>query len=878
MARGLNALLALLLVLSLSPSAVARAAPSPVQLEARARTAIQAKNYPRAIKLLRQLVKKAKTAARVKLLGDVYSWAKRNAEAIATYRQYVKLAPKDDKAHLKLGLLLSWSKDKKDLLEAIKIFTHHITWQPQNPELRLRRARVRYWAGQRDAAIGDYEAYLKAKPSDAKAKAELANVLTEATDLRQVKRGVALLDDYLKANPNDADTWLRRARAHIRLGDIKSSLEDFAHYVELRPTDEKVRTEMANSLSRVRDGKALAIALSVYNDRITKNPDDKFALLQRCRVLTLLGKTKQAVKDGRAYVALAGRTMKAMLQVAMILSWSRDKASLALALRLLDAYLAQNPGDAKVLLHKARVMSWYGDLGASIRTYQSYLSKQSDDKAMLELSNVLTWDGRRSSLSQAVLYLGRYLKRHPLDHSVRGKRGQLLYRLGRYKEAIMDLKSFMKENPNDGPMCLLLGRALAESGRLQKANEVLEVLLSKKNSVEAELLRAQVQRLRGEHSRAESTLTKLLERTAKRPKLNRQVRIELANLYALTGRRVAAYEMANKLVDEQPKDVAGRQLRKRLESQTEPHVGTNFFAYSDTQENVLFKIGLEGEVYAHPRLSFFVDGSLWRISHVAESLWTQRVDFGIKVRPTTNLEIVGALGPRTYQVYSAELGARIGAVLRPVSWLEAGVQYLYDDLYQIFYQPGSLSARARGHSGVASLRLLLPYRIIGSTQVVLRSVDPENTVVDVSGSVVVPLFSIFSGGYYGRWLAWDQSNPSFWSPSAFNLHNLLVRAQKDIKSVGLSLAAQVAAGIAAERVENIGETGVTFAGSARVDLSYHPVKWIDIRASVDMGFWPRLRTLGLSGGTASPDGQSLRVKTSDSFMWIAPTASVTLRL
>ena len=52
MARGLNALLALLLVLSLSPSAVARAAPSPVQLEARARTAIQAKNYPRAIKLL----------------------------------------------------------------------------------------------------------------------------------------------------------------------------------------------------------------------------------------------------------------------------------------------------------------------------------------------------------------------------------------------------------------------------------------------------------------------------------------------------------------------------------------------------------------------------------------------------------------------------------------------------------------------------------------------------------------------------------------------------------------------------------------------------------------------------------------------------------
>ena len=878
-ARKSIAFAAALALLAL-PLAIRAAPPgAPGGLEEQVRAAVGQKRYRRAIRLLKRLIAQQETPERVKQLAEVYSWSGRNRAAIRWYRKYLKLRPKDDKAHLQLGLVLSWSKRRADHLEALRIFDHHIAWNPQRVELRLRRARVRYWIGHRNAAIADYRAYLAKRPDDAKAQVELGAVLTELSDLSEVKKGIAILDKHLTANPSDAERVLKRARANMRVGAVHKALEDFARYIELRPADHAVRTEMADRLSRIRDKKTLQIALSVYDNQLATNPNNKNALLQRCRVHSLLGKTKQAVADGRAYVALAGRTMEAQLQVATILSWSKDKQALKMALRLLDAYIARYPDKLEVLLQKARVLSWYGDLPGSIAAYRTYLGKRVDDKAMLELANVLTWDGRRPALSQAVAQLSRYLARHPLDFDVLAKRGQLRYRLGRYRGALNDLRAYMKENPNDADRCLLLGRALAESGDLAAANSVLDVLLKKKRSLEARLLKAQVMRLRGEHSRAETALTRLVAETSKRPELQHAAQVELAQLYAATGRQVRALELLQRLSREAPQHALGLRVKKRIESgYRQPRVEPSFFAYRDNHENMLVKMGLHGAIHAHPRLKFFLDASAWRLAHERESLWTQRLDLGIKIQPTTFLEIEGAIGPRSYQVYATDFGARIGARARPLSWLEASAAYLYDDIYQMFYQPGSLSARARGHTCTMDVRLDLPYRIVATGEAIIRDVDPDNSEVDLSGGVVVPLFSIFSAGYYGRWLTWDDNDPSYWSPTAFNLHSALVRAIKEVPSIGLSVQIQGAIGVAAERIEGIGETGVRIAASGRADVSYRPASWIAVKAALDMGLWPRLKVVDFNGGTASPDGQTLRTKTSETYLWIAPSATVTITL
>ncbi|MCA9665612.1 MAG: tetratricopeptide repeat protein [Myxococcales bacterium] len=847
--------------------------------------ALAAKDYARALKLLEAKARREghKNAATLKQLGQVASWAKQNDAAIKWYRAYMKLRPGDDTTHLGLAQLLSWSKRRADQLEALKIYDHHIAWRPNDVGLRLRRARVRYWAGQRAGAVADYEAYLKARPNDVSAKGALGQLLVEEAALASVKRGVMLIGAYLAQNPKDVAARLRRGRALMRLGEGQQAIEDFRAYLAKHPGDSKVRDEMARALATLKDKKSLALSLALYNKRLASNPRDLQSLLSRCRVYTLMGRTKEAIEDCRRYVSESGRTKKAQLDAATVLSWSRERASLDMSVRLFDIHLRLHPGDLAVQLKRARVLSWARRYDESVAAYRAYLrARPKDPKALLEMAAVLGWQASKAKREHAALLYKRYLLDNPQDCQTRVKLGRLRYWMGQYKRAVAEFRRCLSSNPGDDELRELLAHVLAESGDLRAAKDQLEKLSKdKRDKPSAQLIFAKVMRMQGEMTRAETALDRLAHRVdaKKQPKLARMVRLERAQLYAASGRKMRAIAIAEQVVGENPKDAdAMLVLRNVKNAASEPRVVPSFFAYRDTQGNLLVKAGLVAEAYLHPRMSLYADVSAWRISHVREGLWTQRFDFGLRLRPTNNAEIRAALGPRTYQIYDAELGANVDVTLRPTAWLRLGAAYSYDDLYQVFYQPGSLSARARGHSASASAQLTLPYRIVASGEATLRFLDPSNRAVDVSGSVVVPIWSLLSVGYYGRWLGWTKTDPSYWSPTAFNMHMALARVLKELPRLGLALQGQVALGLGAERIDGVAETGVQPALSARVDASYSPTRWLTIAASVDMGYWPRLQIVDFEGGVGSPDVQQTRIKNADTFFWIAPTLTATFRL
>jgi tetratricopeptide (TPR) repeat protein len=109
--------------------------------------------------------------------------------AAADFRYYLARHPADDKVRLEMATVLSWSKDSKQLAEALALFDGYLAKHPGDLEVTLQRARSRSWTGaaKLSGAVADYRQYL-AHRSDPKVRLELARALAWAGRLDEARK------------------------------------------------------------------------------------------------------------------------------------------------------------------------------------------------------------------------------------------------------------------------------------------------------------------------------------------------------------------------------------------------------------------------------------------------------------------------------------------------------------------------------------------------------------------------------------------------------------------------------------------------------------------------------------------------------------------
>ncbi|MDH3625681.1 MAG: tetratricopeptide repeat protein [Myxococcales bacterium] len=117
-----------------------------------------------------------------------------------------------------------------DVHERIAALTEEIEQQPGDAALYVRRGSLyaldESWA----QALLDYESAGRVEPSAPNIDFLKAKVLVE---LEENERAVALLDSVLSQEPEHADGYLIRARAHVALGHIDEGTDDYTRAIAL---------------------------------------------------------------------------------------------------------------------------------------------------------------------------------------------------------------------------------------------------------------------------------------------------------------------------------------------------------------------------------------------------------------------------------------------------------------------------------------------------------------------------------------------------------------------------------------------------------------------------------------------------------------------
>ncbi len=113
-------------------------------------------------------------------------------------------------------------------------------------------------------------------------------------------------------------------------------------------------------------------------------------------------RTKEAIAEVRAILAINPGNIEARVNLARFLSWANE---LSPAIEEADRVLAASPGNRDALLVKANALSWRGDYDLAIPIYRDLLKKGDNFDARLGLANALLASGKRAEAEQTAMPL-----------------------------------------------------------------------------------------------------------------------------------------------------------------------------------------------------------------------------------------------------------------------------------------------------------------------------------------------------------------------------------------------------------------------------------------------------------------------------------------
>ena len=146
----------------------------------RADQAWQAEEYPAATVLYQVIVASDPPVPSVAIfrLATLRAWDNRFDEAVALYRRYMAMEPRDDDGRLALSRALAW---KGDYSAALAIYDSVLVTNPANRDAVVGRAETLAWSGRFREALLGYEGWLAAHPSDRDASLSYAPSTPDTT-------------------------------------------------------------------------------------------------------------------------------------------------------------------------------------------------------------------------------------------------------------------------------------------------------------------------------------------------------------------------------------------------------------------------------------------------------------------------------------------------------------------------------------------------------------------------------------------------------------------------------------------------------------------------------------------------------------------------
>lgn len=346
--------------------------------------------------------------------------------------------------------------------EAISLFDTLAQLEPEDSQkYALFSARFLLAAGRREAALARFRQILADDPTSIKAQVSLGAVLLDldsakeasqvfrqilnadssnatawyfmglaAQRTRQTDSARSFLDRSIALDPQAIETWIRRGMLEIESDSLRRAADVFGRMVEAWPNLAQSRFLYGYSLAR------LAHRNLRHPDRESCPPDSepvattyrRLAVLQLDTAIRIDSQMQRARFERGSLLERLGRVDEALVDLRVSVELHPDDANTANYLGYLLAEHNRSLPEAEALITRALVMD-------------------PDNHAYLDSHGWLLF--RQGRFQEALVSIDKALSKGQNDRTIRQHRARILEALGRLPEAIGVWKELLAEDPGD---------------------------------------------------------------------------------------------------------------------------------------------------------------------------------------------------------------------------------------------------------------------------------------------------------------------------------------------------------------------------------------------------------------------------------------------
>jgi tetratricopeptide (TPR) repeat protein len=159
-------------------------------------------------------------------------------EAIANYREALKIDPNASDLHFELAEMLNSSGAAGSREEAEKEYQAALALNPQDEKSECKLGDLAALRGDQNAAAEHYGRALKLQPNDSEAMIGLAKAFMT---LNQPEKALPLLQQAVKIDPTNATAHFRLSTLYRKMGRADDASRELADYQKYKAMKEKLR-------------------------------------------------------------------------------------------------------------------------------------------------------------------------------------------------------------------------------------------------------------------------------------------------------------------------------------------------------------------------------------------------------------------------------------------------------------------------------------------------------------------------------------------------------------------------------------------------------------------------------------------------------------
>jgi tetratricopeptide (TPR) repeat protein len=414
-------------------------------------------------------------------LGLFYARQKKFGEARDVLQALLKLNPDYAGAYPYLARIYTELGDKAKARETYEKGLA-LNW---TPVLGFELASFLEKEGNVDEAIKAYRRILDDDEGNEVIRTKIISLLLKADRIPEVIKELEALRNYasepLKVELNLARLLLDQKRYDEATTRLLAALELDPGFDEARILLGLAYNEQGKNEAAVKVLKEVVSASGQYED----------ATLMQVRMIGQAQGSKAAEDFLREKIGDA-KSRRAIFYSALA-GLVRERKDNSAAETLFEEAMALYPAESELYLEYAILQDELGGTAKALAAMQKLLAAKPDDPYALNYIGY-TWADRGENLEQALDYVRRALAQKPEDGFVRDSLGWVLFKMGRFAEAVVELEKARAIEPDDPTVNEHLGDAYMKLGRARDALKTwAKALDSPKEEAEKQRLRQKMQ-------------------------------------------------------------------------------------------------------------------------------------------------------------------------------------------------------------------------------------------------------------------------------------------------------------------------------------------------------------------------------------------------